>query len=765
MIRNIQNGRLLVTIWVIIVATAGPGFSLQQLQISKNPDFSTEDRVFDRSDVLYIRVSAPELDYTDIDKSELHLRHEGAAPGIESFFHNGLDGTYEASFNLEGTESGVSEWFVGMWIEDESANQFRREVEIRIHSEGDLEIQLRGRIQLLSSSALTIRGIEFLMTEETEILEGGLLGGVLSLLLPVEIRAYVDSNGNLVATTITILLSPGGNEDELELVGEVLALTSNTIVIQGVSFAVDQATEILNTAGQPIPLSLIQPGFIVDAEGDWQGESWSATNIKIEDFFDDEIGITGSIESLSDPGLLVSGNVFTLDAATAILDSEGSLIDLQDLQAGILVDILADILPDGSLRAEMIRIAVRFEDEVELKGTVEVLNVGNLLVSGLLVYFDGNTEIIDKDRLPIDPGSLTEGKIIEVVADEQPDRRLLARRIQLAERLQDEVELGGVIEAKSPNGITVGALEFRVVENTAVLNNGGAPIDFDNLFPGRVVKIRGDILPDGTLIAIRIEQKSRDEKEVEVVGAIDSLASDGLKVLGLWFSVTDTTEVLNRNNDPMDFSLLSAGRNIEVKSTRLAGGMLQAVRVTLQDVMILTGTLESVVNNGVALAGQRILFSSETMILSRLNEFVSIDDLSPGQVVEVRAERFDTTAFATKVRVRDPHLVASVEAQEDTRPFVPSDFELEQNYPNPFNPVTRIAFRIAGSGPVSASLVVYNLIGQRVRVLLDSELAPGEYQVTWDGRAQGGRGLATGVYLYELTVNGIPTVKRMLLLR
>jgi hypothetical protein len=477
------------------------------------------------------------------------------------------------------------------------------------------------------------------------------------------------------------------------------------------------------------------------------------------------MGITGSIESLSDPGLLVSGNVFTLDAATAILDSEGSLIDLQDLQAGILVDILADILPDGSLRAEMIRIAVRFEDEVELKGTVEVLNVGNLLVSGLLVYFDGNTEIIDKDRLPIDPGSLTEGKIIEVVADEQPDRRLLARRIQLAERLQDEVELGGVIEAKSPNGITVGALEFRVVENTAVLNNGGAPIDFDNLFPGRVVKIRGDILPDGTLIAIRIEQKSRDEKEVEVVGAIDSLASDGLKVLGLWFSVTDTTEVLNRNNDPMDFSLLSAGRNIEVKSTRLAGGMLQAVRVTLQDVMILTGTLESVVNNGVALAGQRILFSSETMILSRLNEFVSIDDLSPGQVVEVRAERFDTTAFATKVRVRDPDLVASVEAQEDTRPFVPSDFELEQNYPNPFNPVTRIAFRIAGSGPVSASLVVYNLIGQRVRVLLDSELAPGEYQVTWDGRAQGGRGLATGVYLYELTVNGIPTVKRMLLLR
>ncbi len=82
---------------------------------------------------------------------------------------------------------------------------------------------------------------------------------------------------------------------------------------------------------------------------------------------------------------------------------------------------------------------------------------------------------------------------------------------------------------------------------------------------------------------------------------------------------------------------------------------------------------------------------------------------------------------------------------------VPKRFMAEQNYPNPFNMETVIHFAIPTE--MDASLKIYNLLGQQVRVLHDGILRPGRYQFTWNGTDQHGRALPSGVYFYRFVSN------------
>ncbi len=94
---------------------------------------------------------------------------------------------------------------------------------------------------------------------------------------------------------------------------------------------------------------------------------------------------------------------------------------------------------------------------------------------------------------------------------------------------------------------------------------------------------------------------------------------------------------------------------------------------------------------------------------------------------------------------------------------LPEKFELAQNYPNPFNPETRIRFQLPEAADVQ--LIVYNMLGQQVRVLVNTHLAPGFYESTWDGRNDYGVQLASGVYIYRLVMPTFQKTLKMTLIR
>ena len=94
----------------------------------------------------------------------------------------------------------------------------------------------------------------------------------------------------------------------------------------------------------------------------------------------------------------------------------------------------------------------------------------------------------------------------------------------------------------------------------------------------------------------------------------------------------------------------------------------------------------------------------------------------------------------------------------DVEHVIPEQYVLQQNYPNPFNPVTKIKFSIPQASKIELS--VYNILGQKIAVLVEGFKAAGEYQFNWKPT-----NLASGVYLYVLNTGNTRIVKRMTLIK
>ncbi|MCJ7578276.1 MAG: T9SS type A sorting domain-containing protein, partial [candidate division Zixibacteria bacterium] len=111
----------------------------------------------------------------------------------------------------------------------------------------------------------------------------------------------------------------------------------------------------------------------------------------------------------------------------------------------------------------------------------------------------------------------------------------------------------------------------------------------------------------------------------------------------------------------------------------------------------------------------------------------------------------------------------SVDFDEDQKPSI---FALSQNYPNPFNPVTKIHYVVGGRQTKAAdnsfthtTLKIYNILGQKVRTLVDEPKRAGSYEVIWDGKDDQGKDVASGIYFYQLTAGDCKETKKMTLIR
>ena len=93
----------------------------------------------------------------------------------------------------------------------------------------------------------------------------------------------------------------------------------------------------------------------------------------------------------------------------------------------------------------------------------------------------------------------------------------------------------------------------------------------------------------------------------------------------------------------------------------------------------------------------------------------------------------------------------------------PQRFSLAQNYPNTFNRATTITFEI--SRTTSINLIIYNLLGQKIRTLIDQKIVAGVHQIEWDGRNDAGKTVASGIYLYRLSTKGLQQTRKMILMR
>lgn len=120
----------------------------------------------------------------------------------------------------------------------------------------------------------------------------------------------------------------------------------------------------------------------------------------------------------------------------------------------------------------------------------------------------------------------------------------------------------------------------------------------------------------------------------------------------------------------------------------------------------------------------------------------------------IRAKIYDHFVNAAKGYVFIDPWITGVEGQPDAPVWI--NAQIEQNLPNPFCHKTSIKYQLQKPGLVR--LKIYNLSGQLVRTLVDEIEPSGQYQVTWNAKAEK---VTNGLYFYCLEFEGRKSVKRM----
>jgi len=105
----------------------------------------------------------------------------------------------------------------------------------------------------------------------------------------------------------------------------------------------------------------------------------------------------------------------------------------------------------------------------------------------------------------------------------------------------------------------------------------------------------------------------------------------------------------------------------------------------------------------------------------------------------------------------------SVGVPEEEKSSEARVFQLFNNYPNPFNPETTIEYFLSQNTWVNLS--IYNLLGQRVKTLINEYQDSGLKTTRWDGKDEDGNQSSSGVYFYKLKAKDFTQSKKMILLR
>jgi len=153
-------------------------------------------------------------------------------------------------------------------------------------------------------------------------------------------------------------------------------------------------------------------------------------------------------------------------------------------------------------------------------------------------------------------------------------------------------------------------------------------------------------------------------------------------------------------------------------------------------------------------------------------DIYGIHTLAPGQgsLLRITFQKKGKGAGISSAKIQDAIVVNTLAEELDVeiRPnkvirSIPETFSLAQNYPNPFNARTVIRYALPRDSKVKIS--IYNILGQRVKVLLNEYQSAGHKTVIWDGKNQKGKEVASGVYFYKIKADDFTSSKKMLLLK
>jgi hypothetical protein len=139
-------------------------------------------------------------------------------------------------------------------------------------------------------------------------------------------------------------------------------------------------------------------------------------------------------------------------------------------------------------------------------------------------------------------------------------------------------------------------------------------------------------------------------------------------------------------------------------------------------------------------------------------------ELQPGSYVLGTLQGVQSAVYLTEAVLADKNgnnVLTNV--IDNGKSLIPTEYYLDQNFPNPFNMQTIIQYGVPQK--IIGRIVIYNILGQRIKTFELGEVNPGRYKIQWDGRNNYGNIVSSGVYIYRFESQKFTSAKKLLLLK
>jgi len=146
------------------------------------------------------------------------------------------------------------------------------------------------------------------------------------------------------------------------------------------------------------------------------------------------------------------------------------------------------------------------------------------------------------------------------------------------------------------------------------------------------------------------------------------------------------------------------------------------------------------------------------------NPFLSSHYITNGLVLDmdILDDNIYVADFYSLLDLR-PSITTNIKNDGESDLELPNISSLGPNYPNPFNASTTIEYSLQSRTHVE--IAIFNLLGRKIKTILYDVKPAGKYLIRWDGTDESGQPVASGIYFYQLTTDGFPGSKKMVLLK
>ncbi len=439
----------------------------------------------------------------------------------------------------------------------------------RVKSEDGLnnenEVELTGYVTEVGTVSFVVNGSTFYVDANTEY--RGRNGNTFSFEqiavgLLLEVKAELQTNGDLLATRVKTEDDHNQHNGELEITALIDNKTANSIVLGQYEFFVDAQTVILNHDRMPIYFSDLNIGDRVEVKAYKQlDSSYLAVRIKLEDMPENEIEFTAQIESILGSDVTINGITFVTDSNTVFLDDNRMPVTISSLVVGMWVEVKGFKKQDGSYYASRIQIEDFVRNEIELKGNITELTEVSLVVGGITFSVDSTTQVLDHLNNPISYSSLLLGQLVEVKGTKTGTSTAKALRIKIEGN--EDIEIFGRVTAININSIELNGLVVFVNENTVYLNHANQTIGFSDLSVDQFVEVKMIRNVDSTLLALRI--KIEDGMNFSKVSGFSGIVNGSAIQLPTGnYVINNQTIVIDNNYNVINASQLISGQQVIV---------------------------------------------------------------------------------------------------------------------------------------------------------------------------------------------------------